>query len=57
MRVIISKLVDGNLKTKATSSLKYLPRIGEHVLFNKFGGQVKSVTHNYKEEIIEILLV
>ena len=47
MRVIISK----GEETKATSSLKYLPRIGEHVLFNKFGGQVKSVIHNYKEEI------
>lgn len=53
MRVIISK----GEETKATSSLKYLPRVGEYVLFNKFGGQVKSVIHNYKEEIIEILLI
>lgn len=52
MRVIISK----GEETKATSSLKYLPRVGEYVLFNKFGGQVKNVIHNYKEEIIEILL-
>ena len=53
MRVIISK----GEETKATSSLKYLPRVGEYVLFNKFGGQVKSVIYVYKENVIKITLI
>ena len=53
MRVIISK----GEETKATSSLKYLPRVGEVVVFKKFRGQVRSVVHNYNENVIKITLI